>query len=521
MPHSSILLIPNAFIFILLVSAEPFVWIGAVTNTSFTIHMEVPHANDTQILLTDNANLSTTVSLTASNESKSLIDQLGASSIRQYTFTDLNPLTKYHVAIRSPSSATSIASVTTYPPPDSTRDIHFAFSSCQGNPSDDDAFKHIYSHFVSAEASLQPPNFFMIHMGDLHYADISKNDVSLYGIQFRQVASATNVHRVMRSMPMAYMYDDHDYGANNAGFSSPSRKAALQAYRRYVPSYQLPSEDASYHAFSVGRVRVIMTDLRAMARKEANSTLSTEQRLWLFSQFAAAGNFSVLVWMSSKPWIARSRTNGDSWGGYSEERRAVADELVRLNVTNLIMIAGDAHMLAADNGSNSDYSSSGGAGFPVLQAAPLARRGTSKGGPYSQGCFAYRLVLNRQYGLVKLSKLGVKGGPCVQFEGYRGGETEPRILFERCGRLSGVTGSGGNEKSCRLPLYPVWIQVLIGIGVVVFSIISCSAFFALHRKLGKQRRVQNNVCGRCENDEGGNNAANSKEDDKNNATKAM
>ncbi|KAI0567156.1 PhoD-like phosphatase [Gracilaria domingensis] len=382
-----------------------------------------------------------------------------------------------------------MASVTTYPGPDSTRDIQFAFSSCQKKSSDDKAFQEIYSHFARADASAQSPAFFMIHMGDLHYADIAQNDILLYRNRIRQVVSESNVHRLMNSIPMSYMYDDHDYGRNNAGFSSPSREAALRAYRKYVPSYALPSENASYHAFSVGRVRVIVTDLRALAMKEPNSTVATEQRQWLFSEFATAANYSVLVWMSSKPWIARSTSKGDSWGGFASERRAIADELVRLNVTNLIMIAGDAHMLAADNGSNSDYAKDGGAGFPVLQAAPLAHFGTSKGGPYSSGCFAYRFFRNRQYGLMKLSRLSEEGGPCIRFEGYKSGENVPKILFERCGKLSGISGSGGNENGCSLPMFPVWVGVIIGLGATAFVILCAVVIMLVRRKKKRMKSV--------------------------------
>ena len=51
------------------------------------------------------------------------------------------------------------------------------------------------------------------------------------------------------------------------------------------------------------------------------------------------------------------------------------------------MISGDAHMVALDDGSNSDYSASGRAAFPVLHAAALDRPGSEKGGPYSHGAF--------------------------------------------------------------------------------------------------------------------------------------
>jgi hypothetical protein len=51
------------------------------------------------------------------------------------------------------------------------------------------------------------------------------------------------------------------------------------------------------------------------------------------------------------------------------------------------MLSGDAHMLAIDDGTNSDYADGGGAGFPVMHAAALDSTPSLKGGPYSHGAF--------------------------------------------------------------------------------------------------------------------------------------
>jgi hypothetical protein len=53
----------------------------------------------------------------------------------------------------------------------------------------------------------------------------------------------------------------------------------------------------------------------------------------------------------------------------------------------LVVVAGDAHMIALDDGTHTDYSTSGAGGFPLLQAAALDRPGSVKGGPYSGGIF--------------------------------------------------------------------------------------------------------------------------------------
>ncbi|MGH8973572.1 MAG: alkaline phosphatase D family protein, partial [Acidimicrobiia bacterium] len=77
----------------------------------------------------------------------------------------------------------------------------------------------------------------------------------------------------------------------------------------------------------------------------------------------------------------------DTWGGYAAERRQIADTIASRGIRNLVMVSGDAHMVAIDDGTNSDFATGGGGGFPVLHAAALDRRGRVKGGPYSHGTF--------------------------------------------------------------------------------------------------------------------------------------
>jgi hypothetical protein len=70
------------------------------------------------------------------------------------------------------------------------------------------------------------------------------------------------------------------------------------------------------------------------------------------------------------------------------------------------MLSGDAHMLGIDDGTNSDYADGGGAGFPVMHAAALDRRGSIKGGPYSEGAFPG----GGQFGLMTVTD---EGGPTI------------------------------------------------------------------------------------------------------------
>lgn len=253
------------------------------------------------------------------------------------------------------------------------------------------------------------PSLFVI-LGDWHYGNVDDDDPDA----FREVADITlespGPSALYRSTPIAYVWDDHDYGANNADSTSSSRAAAMQVYRQYVPHYPLAGDDTSIHqAFTVGRVRFVVTDARsgrdpADELDDADKTmLGHEQRRWLERELLAARDTAALiVWVNPVPWIEEADDGADAWGGYSTERRTIANFIAAHRIDNLVMVSGDAHMVAIDDGRNTDYATEGDASFPLLHAAPLDRRGRKKGGPYSEGAIAR----GGQFGVVEIDDSG-------------------------------------------------------------------------------------------------------------------
>ena len=74
-----------------------------------------------------------------------------------------------------------------------------------------------------------------------------------------------------------HVWDDHDFSTNDADASAASRPAAMAVYRNLVPHYPLRGNDAPiFQAFTIGRVRVIITDTRS-ARDANGSMLGAEQ----------------------------------------------------------------------------------------------------------------------------------------------------------------------------------------------------------------------------------------------------
>jgi len=80
----------------------------------------------------------------------------------------------------------------------------------------------------------------------------------------------------------------------------------------------------------------------------------------------------------------------DSWAGYAHERTEIADFIRDNRINNVVLLAGDMHGLAFDDGTNSDYATGGGAPLPVMCAAPLDQDPSIKGGPYSEGVYRVR-----------------------------------------------------------------------------------------------------------------------------------
>jgi len=154
----------------------------------------------------------------------------------------------------------------------------------------------------------------------------------------------------------------------------------------------------------VGRVRFLVLDLRSESEDTQDSTnwddaskatmLGAAQKEWLREELEAHASWGMIVLVSSKPWTgAEDKEKCCKWMNYPEERVEVAEMIKATGALNVVMTAGDSHMVAYDDGSNTDFAAGGGAGFPLLHSAPLHQVNSYKGGPYSNGCFARQVTV--------------------------------------------------------------------------------------------------------------------------------
>lgn len=280
----------------------------------------------------------------------------------------------------------SIASFTGFPTVGKPASFVMACGGCTETGSNSNIFNAIKD---------KNPLLFLEY-GDLHYWNIFANDLSLFRQALDSVGQTPKRANLYDSVARDYMWDDHDFGGNNVDGTNPSKVTAEASYRENVPSYTLPSAIGQiYHSFVIGRVRVIVTDLRSERSidsaidNSSKTMMGPEQLAWFYNELLTARNLSQFVfWFSTVPWIAPAKDNSsDNWGGFTTERRAISD-FIELNQLNSMMLifTGDMHAAAIDDGTHNVYTTDGlGNHIPVFNPFPLNQQNQLYGGVYTQG----------------------------------------------------------------------------------------------------------------------------------------
>ncbi|WP_232798133.1 alkaline phosphatase D family protein [Salinibacter altiplanensis] len=344
------------------------------------------------------------------------------SDVRHFHLDDLAPRTTYHYALHRGGAIDTTEQGQFQTFGTGAFSFRVALGACAETGSQHPVFGALWR--------TQPDLF--LHLGDLHYEDIRVPAPTAFRTAYRRVHASSPQARLFRSMALAYMWDDHDYGPNNSSRQAPGQNASRQAYREYVPHYPLaPKEQRRpiYQAFTVGRVRIILTDLRSartpnQAPDSTKTMMGTAQKAWFKRQLAQAKDqYPVIAWGSSVPWIGAPGDSNDHWGGFAAERRELATYIDSLGVADqLVTLSGDAHMVALDDGTHNRYGQEDGGGFPVVQVASLGRRGSVKGGPYTHGPYPTPIRLFGQNdGQFVLMDVQDDGGEevCITWTGKR------------------------------------------------------------------------------------------------------
>lgn len=378
-------------------------WSGGVTATSAIVKVAVANNLPVQLAVDTNPSFN--------NPALSSPNGMSVSEMTVLTFTlnGLQPNTQYHYAlqINDTLDLDKRGRFRTFPPTAAPASFTFI---CAGDAETGS------EHPVFSEIARLDPLFFL-HLGDFNYANPHSKSLKTYRKLYQKVLNSPTQSVLYRNVPIAYTWDDHDFDSNDSNTKAPGKKAARLTYQECVPHYPLiegAGDVAIYQAFTVGRVRFLLTDSRSertpsSAEDNADKTvLGARQKDWLKQELKdGKDKYPLVVWINSIPWIGKKKAGADRWFGFTTERDEIGGFIETNQIRNVCMLSADAHMLAIDDGTN-NQPPYGRGGFPVFHAAPLESTRSVKGGPFS-----IEPVLDDegQFGLFRVED---HGGPQVQ-----------------------------------------------------------------------------------------------------------
>lgn len=274
----------------------------------------------------------------------------------------------YKVMINGKAQALSVAPrFRTAPTPDSLTDFRFAVFS--------DAARWEGMRAMAYRAAAKDNPDFALQIGDLDHRDPGLQPLPIaidnWRVMHRDMlhdyaAGQDLANAILPYTPFYHVWDDHDYGANNADRTAPWKAAATRAFKEYFPLPALPNPSGGlWYSFRFAQAEIFMLDLRSQRDPNDDpdgpgksmldgAVIPNGQKEWLKSALlASAARWKLVV--SSSVWNPNSK-QVDSWYLFQNEQRELVQFIRDNGIQGVIILSGDLHTGGAiDDGTNSYF----------------------------------------------------------------------------------------------------------------------------------------------------------------------
>ncbi|MEQ3515224.1 alkaline phosphatase D family protein [Pseudoalteromonas sp. BZB3] len=210
-----------------------------------------------------------------------------------------------------------------------------------------------------------------VFLGDNVYGDTE--NMTVLKSKYHKLGIKPGFAQLRANTPVIAMWDDHDYGENDAGkeypFKEASRKIMLDFWQEPKDSPRRTRDSGIYTSYMYGeeaqRVQVIMPDLRwnrpALSSigefrywlnsffnnvgpyrpvDDATSMLGEEQWQWLEQELLKPAKVKVIA---SSLQLIPDFTGWESWANFPADRQRLFDFIEKHKIGGVIMISGDTH----------------------------------------------------------------------------------------------------------------------------------------------------------------------------------
>ncbi len=210
----------------------------------------------------------------------------------------------------------------------------------------------------------QRPDLFLF-IGDNIYADT--DNMSVMRAKYRKLAEQPGYRKLLATCPVLAVWDDHDYGRNDAGVEYPQK---VESQRTFLEFFNVPQDSPTrrrpgiYDAKVFGphgkRVQVILLDTRyfrsplkrhPQGRPEGRgpyipsddptaTMLGEAQWQWLREQLKQPAEVRVIV---SSIQVIPDEHGWECWGNLPRERDRLLRLIADTQAGGVIFISGDRH----------------------------------------------------------------------------------------------------------------------------------------------------------------------------------
>ena len=245
----------------------------------------------------------------------------------------------------------------TFPQQSQPGEFSFVFSAC---------VRDKYTpHSVFESISDQSPTFVAL-LGDQMYADFDGNINTgpaasvLAALRAKYDRNFDEYFQTMSSQtPIVAIWDDHDYGQDNADSTYRYKAEARKVFKESFPIYPFQQEDGGlYYQFTVADVDIFVLDTRwhrspmQDSDGDGKTMLGEEQLLWLLNGLKqSTAPFKMIfssVSFNDYGGDTSSGTQGfDSWMGYKFERNRILSFIEENQIQGVLVFSGDQHYPSA------------------------------------------------------------------------------------------------------------------------------------------------------------------------------
>jgi alkaline phosphatase D len=232
---------------------------------------------------------------------------------------------------------------------DTTRALSvIAFGSCG----------HQDEHQPILEDAAQSGADLFVFLGDNVYVD--SEDCDVFFEEYSKLVCKPPFVRLVTSVPTVAVWDDHDYGENDAGKDYPLRNESKDVFMRF---WQEPVGSSRfdhagiYHSMMFGdtakRVQLILLDMRTFRSPLSSgnggyvpdsdpgrSFLGVQQWAWLREQLRLPAKVRVIA---SSTQFAIEHNGWEAWANLPLEQQRMADLIAETGANGVVFITGDVH----------------------------------------------------------------------------------------------------------------------------------------------------------------------------------